>query len=190
VDRKGPWYIARAFYEARFLCHLHCGRNLTFNFPRVRWVGLPIRQVITVMVSLIPLTELGKASRHSRLGASIFYHAKEHDVSDCLPTILLLLNYDPRLTPTRCLSRLIYPPAGYTSPSTGPFPCHALNLAVLRKMISLSTCIVSQSGCSDFKLVVLIDDSSSVSLHTLVFGPSKTSRPRWKESCGAKPATR
>lgn len=24
VDRRGPWHIARAFYEVRFICFLQC----------------------------------------------------------------------------------------------------------------------------------------------------------------------
>jgi hypothetical protein len=33
VDRNGPWYIARTFYEVRFLHYPHCDLNLTSAFP-------------------------------------------------------------------------------------------------------------------------------------------------------------
>ena len=32
VDRKGPWYIARSFYEVRYLPILHNDLNLTLIF--------------------------------------------------------------------------------------------------------------------------------------------------------------
>jgi hypothetical protein len=66
-----------------------------------------------------------------------------------------------RLTTTRYSSRLVYPPAGCTS--LFPLPGHSTRLNSLsRKIASPSIRILSHPRHSDFKLVVIIDDSDSV----------------------------
>ncbi|KAI0251868.1 hypothetical protein BJV78DRAFT_1282104 [Lactifluus subvellereus] len=97
VDRRGPWHIARAFYEGSM--------------------------------------ELGKAARHLRLGASVNYHGREHDVDAY--EVLVEVNL-----PTRWVYQPISRPAPIT-PAPRP---------ETRPLVSLA----------DFKLVVIIDDSSSM----------------------------
>ncbi|KAH9973983.1 hypothetical protein BGW80DRAFT_1304607 [Lactifluus volemus] len=102
IDRRGTWYIARAFYE----CSM----------------------------------ELGKAGRHYRSGASIFYHGKEHDVDAY--EVLVEANL-----PTRWVYQHITQPISVAIPSpvAPPFPMPE-----------------TPRSLADFKIVVIIDDSSSM----------------------------
>jgi hypothetical protein len=104
VDRKGPWHIARVFYEGAM--------------------------------------ELGKAGRHFRLGACISYHGKERDVDTY--EVLVEANL-----PTRWVYQsLLLPPS--------------LPRSLDKPTVSQEPCAPPQVTLTDFKLVVIIDDSDSM----------------------------
>jgi hypothetical protein len=107
VDRKGPWHIARVFYEGAM--------------------------------------ELGKAGRHYRLGACISYHGKERDVDTY--EVLVEVNLPTRWVYQSLLPRL---------PGARPLDGTSVPLA------SAPRAPPPQVTLSDFKLVVIIDDSDSM----------------------------
>ncbi|KAH9993313.1 hypothetical protein BJV74DRAFT_833438 [Russula compacta] len=90
--------------------------------------------------------QLGKAGRHFRLGANISYHGKERDIDTY--EVLVEANL-----PTRWV---------YQS-----FPSQPLPRALDPPIVPLEP-RPQQATLADFKLVVIVDDSDSVSLHDLI----------------------
>ena len=125
-----------------------------------------------------PFVELGKAAPHLKRGACISFHGKERDVSTLSfrqPHFTLMSN--PRLTLMKCSLRPISLRVGFINRSnSSPLPSFRVPLLylllqrerALRKFVPPSVAICSQLGHSEFKLVVIIDDSDSVSLEQVL----------------------